>query len=361
MCIIMFKDVGVDIKEEWMDNSAKSNSDGYGLSYIHPEAGLTIFRTLDYEEFKSEYKRLTVKHSDSPFILHFRKTTDGTTTVDNCHPFEACGLAVFHNGVITECKPIKGDDRSDTRIFCEEVLGGLPEKWEENDTILDLVESYIGASKVVFMNKEGDVTLLNEDNGHWHEGVWMSNYSYYPNTRSIQKYKPYSWDANVVDNNSNTGKGKTFGKTVCYRHPDGSFTKYKDGRRLRWNPANFSWYPVKNTGTRELGGPTYFNEPPTCYNYDMQSVTYGVDISGIPRVLRLPDNSADMVVCDWCGANVRKTFLKAFNWDDQSPMEETSLLCPDCQDELSREEFMVERNDINIEYLLQQREGIVYL
>jgi len=339
MCLIIYKDVGEEIKEGWLDNASDSNPDGFGLSYIHPEEGLTTFRTLDYDEFKKEYRRLESSHADSPFILHFRKTTDGTTTVDNCHPFKVGDLSVFHNGMIRECKPKKGDDRSDTRIFCEDVLSNLPEGWFDNEAMLDILEYYIGASKLVVMDEEGTVTFLNESSGHWLGKVWMSNYSYYPNTKSVQKTKPISWNSN---------KNTTGSKRACYRHPDGIFTKYQDGRRLRWNFASFSWYPVDEKGVRTVSGRAIYQDAPSHMNYEIIPVSYGVDITNLPRALKVIKKES----CDWCGDEVHKHFLKAYSWDVDEPV---SLLCPKCAKDMEEDSFMDLLTGANIDYYLKLR------
>ena len=355
MCIIMYKEPGKAIKDEWMDNSAESNADGFGLSYVHPDYGVTTYKTMDYENFKKEFRRLEARHSESSFVLHFRKTTDGATDVDNCHPFEVGGLAVFHNGMITACKPADKDDkRSDTRIFCEEVLSNLQNGWYDNEATLDLIEHYIGNSKLAIMDGGNGVTILNEDKGHWYEGIWMSNYSYYPNTRSVQKYKPHSWNANKHKTYDKKG-GKD--KTICYEHPDGTFTKYMDGRRFRWFPGYFMWAPIKESGEREYakGGSCFYNDAPTTYFYRIIDVDYGIDLREVPRALRIVKKAEEMHMCDWCGEYVKASDLQLYNWDEDSPDDEASLLCPFCREELGAEAYMYEMKNANLEYYLHHR------
>jgi glutamine amidotransferase len=371
----MYKEPGIKIEDEWMDNSAESNSDGFGLSYIDADQGLKVFKTMDYIEFKTTFRQLESSHEDSSFILHFRKTTDGATNVDNCHPFLSGGVAVFHNGLILPCKPsAKEETRSDTRIFAEDLLPNLPNGWLDNEAILDLIEEYIGNSKLAIMDGDGNVVILNENKGNWHEGVWMSNYSFYPNTRSVQRNKPVCWNSNV-NKKGEADKGswkRSKKKHLCYKHPNYTFTKYKDGNRYRWYPESYMWAEVEMDGKIRIAGGRHYTDPPTYERYDIIDVTYGVDLTGIPRAVRVVDNTEEKkddaladCQCDWCGGYVTKEELTAYGWayGDKLPDDdddEVSLVCKSCAEELDIESYMEEKHNANIEYYLQlqRRNGV---
>jgi branched-subunit amino acid aminotransferase/4-amino-4-deoxychorismate lyase len=65
----------------------------------------------------------------------------------------------------------------------------------------------IGLSKLVFMNGDGRIQILNEQMGHWSDdGVWYSNHSYtnykvYDETFGMIDYNPENWQvsADVFD------------------------------------------------------------------------------------------------------------------------------------------------------------------
>ena len=354
MCIIFYKEAGKDIKEDWLDNSAESNPDGFGLSYIDSEKGLTTYHTMNYKEFKKEYFRLESNQKDTSFILHFRKNTHGSNSFDNCHPFTVGGLAVFHNGVITHCSPDKDDKRSDTRIFCEDVLGGLQNGWFDNETVLDLLEVYIGGSKLVVMDSEGSVTFLNEKSGHWVDGIWCSNYSYFPNTRSVQKTKPFTWNANKPLKKGEENKGS---KQTIYLHPAGIFSRFSDGKRYRWFPKIYSWCQIDKSGERTWTGVVYYNEPPCSKTYNIMDVSYYIGGESKPLVFPLK-KIEEKVSCDWCGGMVEKSDLKAYTWcQDVVDDDDVTLVCNSCQDELLLSEMMQEKANCNIDYYIKNNLG----
>src|SRR5690606_7535958 len=80
------------------------------------------------------------------------------------------------------CLMVKGDDRSDTRTFAEDYLAKLPPSWLDSDTLTDLVDDYIGQSKLVILTKSEecrkDWYIIGEKRGSWKDNVWYSNRSY---------------------------------------------------------------------------------------------------------------------------------------------------------------------------------------
>ena len=90
MCIIAIKPAGIKMPAETtIENMWYNNSDGAGIMYaangtVHIQKG---FMTL--KEFKATLKQLekTIDTTNTPIILHFRITTHGQTSPENCHPF----------------------------------------------------------------------------------------------------------------------------------------------------------------------------------------------------------------------------------------------------------------------------------
>lgn len=194
MCIAIVKPPRVTIERKLLEYSHQNNKDGMGMTYINQEGVLETFKTMDFEEFMDEYKKAFAENKDSTFLLHFRLATHGSVDEFNCHPFQINPTSVMmHNGTIHKCTPLKSEKdekRSDTQIFNDEVLKTLPVGWEKSEGIRDMIEDYIGQSKVITMNDEGEVTIFNEGSGHWAKGCWWSNFSYYKGVRSIVKVKP---------------------------------------------------------------------------------------------------------------------------------------------------------------------------
>lgn len=181
MCIAIYKPAGVTLSKDLLKNCAEANRDGCGFTYINESytgvRKLFIKKSLDFETFYAQYERATRVNNDSPFLVHFRIKTHGNTDKANCHPFMIDNDSVFiHNGIISG---VGFDaDKSDTRLFNEKVLQVLPSGWESNEAIRLMVGEFIGQSKIVTMNVEGDVQIINEEKGHWHNKCWFSNSSY---------------------------------------------------------------------------------------------------------------------------------------------------------------------------------------
>lgn len=110
-----------------------------------------------------------------PVLLHWRKATHGEISTENCHPFFYNSNTVFaHNGVIKmEGMP---DDQVDTIAFRDRILiERLPVDWIGDKYYQQMVESFIGTSKLVFLDGDGNVTILNADKGVWDKNNWFSN------------------------------------------------------------------------------------------------------------------------------------------------------------------------------------------
>lgn len=178
MCIAIYKPEGKVLSLATLKECYTSNPDGAGFMYaenkkLHIEKGFFSFKSF-YDAFK--------KHEDKQTVIHFRIKTHGKIDTANCHPFAVNNAIGFvHNGVISGF----GDsDFSDTVRFNEQILRPLVNKWGNlalfQDPIIDLIESRIGYSKLVFLDRHGNHKIMNESKGVWDDGVWFSNTSYKP-------------------------------------------------------------------------------------------------------------------------------------------------------------------------------------
>ena len=161
---------------------------------LHIEKGF-----MDFDSFYKAYK----PHQKKPMAIHFRITTHGETDEENTHPFRVGkNLAFIHNGIISNVDCSTDKTRSDTYHFNTKLLSPIykrDSRFIYKEHFKDLIRSYIGHSKLVFLNNKGHHTIVNEKMGVWDEGVWYSNTSYRPykvtqpavNTnKRIHPYKP---------------------------------------------------------------------------------------------------------------------------------------------------------------------------
>ena len=157
------------------NNSLRRNPDGIGLLYAE-DGEFKIIKTLTRGDLVwNEYLKAHKRGLDT--LVHFRIATKGGVEIENCHPFmHRDDLAYIHNGTL----PLIDipDSESDSRLFAERVLDHLPDNWWDIPDILRMVERFTNGSKICFMNRLGQVFILNESAGHRKDGIWFSNYGY---------------------------------------------------------------------------------------------------------------------------------------------------------------------------------------
>jgi hypothetical protein len=80
-----------------------------------------------------------------------------------------------------------GLSQSDTTIFRDEMLSKLPHNFLHNDAIVELLDSYLNGSIIVFMDNLSNVNILGNTNGSVTlDGVWYSN-GYWQNEDCISE------------------------------------------------------------------------------------------------------------------------------------------------------------------------------
>jgi predicted glutamine amidotransferase len=153
----------------------------------------------NFDKFYKEYSKQRKVNKTSNFILHFRIATSGKIDRANCHPFSVNkNLAFVHNGMININQ--LNANVSDTYTFNELILKKLPTTFLNNHAILDLIENYIGYSKLVFLDNDNTASILNEDLGHWDaDNNWYSNNSYQCTYTKATKAKTYKVDADYYN------------------------------------------------------------------------------------------------------------------------------------------------------------------
>jgi hypothetical protein len=195
MCIAIWKNENKIIDKETLARCFTANPDGAGFMY--PENG-KLHVKKGYFRFEDFYKAYQ-PHENKQCVIHFRIKTHGSVSVDNCHPFNITKEFGFvHNGVISGYGV---DDISDTRDFNHKILQPLVKKWGNlslfEPAIKTLIESKIGYSKLIFLDKHGNAEIFNDIKGEWSDdaNIWYSNGSYKPYTPppalTTQSYSSY--------------------------------------------------------------------------------------------------------------------------------------------------------------------------
>ena len=199
MCLLMVA-MGVAPKREQLVNASLSNPHGYGFAVNHGDRIVTG-RSMKYDNLIDRFLA-EMERSDNPIgMFHARFTTHGSTTLENNHPFRVDGrkdIVLAHNGMLP-IEPRYGDDRSDTRIFAEDILGSIGVEGLDDKHVFDSLEYFARGSKVAILSTAPElrdsVYILNENLGHWKGDIWWSNYGYEGSYFGYGGYsKPYSTD-----------------------------------------------------------------------------------------------------------------------------------------------------------------------
>lgn len=176
MCIAILNSKGI-LSKKTLKTCWDNNSDGAGFAYAE-KGKIKVIKEMDnFNTFYGRYLECRKGREDQNFIIHFRITTHGKVDLTNCHPFKVNNeLAFIHNGIINNVA--RHLDYSDTYIFNEVILKKLPKDFIFNSAIIELIDEYIGWSKLVFLTGKGEAVIVGEKSGKWDGGNWFSNDSY---------------------------------------------------------------------------------------------------------------------------------------------------------------------------------------
>ena len=186
MCIAIYKPQDKKISKKVLQRCYDANPDGAGFMFAEDKELHLHKGYFKFDEFYKEYK----EHESKQALIHFRIKTHGKLDKENCHPFLVNnGLGFIHNGIISGY----GDDKlSDTIQFNNAILKKIVAKHGNmglfDDPMVELIENVIGYSKLVFLDRHGNFNIMNEEKGHWYNGVWYSNDSH-----KERKYIPTTW------------------------------------------------------------------------------------------------------------------------------------------------------------------------
>ena len=227
MCIAIMKSANKKINKATLRRCYDANPDGAGFMYaedkqLHVKKGYFTFK-----EFYKEYR----PHGDKQVLIHFRIKTHGPINKDNCHPFLVnSGLGFIHNGIISG---YGSNTKSDTIEFNESILQKIVAKHGNNslfdDPMVELIENVIGYSKLVFLDRHGNYTIMNENKGNWNDGVWYSNMSWKkPEKVKSNNFLTYPYQRNLPSNHHKVGDWVMVGEDYVYGTGDNTTIIKKD-------------------------------------------------------------------------------------------------------------------------------------
>lgn len=210
MCVICHVPANETLTEDRLNRLWDTNPHGGGLAYVSRRNNIVVEKTMDKDEFKEKVNRVQSFSHRADLLLHMRIATHGSVSIPNVHPFRVNtdigreDLVMAHNGIISKVggkrtihdgkhkgKTAPVDDRSDTRMFIDEVLNLLPLNWLDNPATVQLVEDFIGGSKLMFLSTRPElrhrVYILNKEMGTERGDMWFSNSG---GVDPVQSWKP---------------------------------------------------------------------------------------------------------------------------------------------------------------------------
>jgi len=175
MCLAIYKPADLTIPKNQLHNGYQGNwSDHCGCGFCWTEDGkLNVIKGLfTFEDFYDQYKK--VEHR--PMLVHFRLATHGPVNVENCHPFTMCDgqYALIHNGIFSI--DLKDPKLSDTGNFAKYIMEPTIKAGKHKNKAV--IERAIGWNYVAMMSADGEVTVYNDREEQWDNGVWFSNGGY---------------------------------------------------------------------------------------------------------------------------------------------------------------------------------------
>lgn len=183
MCLLITQSATAPIlSDAWLEDFHAYNSDGAGIMYVE-NGKLHVHKIVPKDS--SDFIKLYREHAEGRnCAIHLRYKTHGAIDHENTHPYEVFGedhpdgaLWMMHNGVLST-----GNDadttKSDTWHFIREYLRPMLEKNRDllhTPQFQAMLGSFIGNNRFTFMDELGRVVTINEQQGIYWGGRWMSN------------------------------------------------------------------------------------------------------------------------------------------------------------------------------------------
>jgi len=184
MCLLVTQSkISPKLSHEWLKDFYSYNADGIGVMRSKNNQ-LIIEKILpkDADDFINFYEK-HIFGFDCAF--HLRMKTHGHIDLINCHPYEILNKAdhgidlwLMHNGILHTDN--KADiTKSDTWHYIKNYLMPMLAKnpdYAFTESFNEIISDHIGSSnKFVLMDNLGRQAVINQDQGVYWAGLWLSN------------------------------------------------------------------------------------------------------------------------------------------------------------------------------------------
>jgi hypothetical protein len=200
MCVIIHQKKGQTVSKGILAESFRRNPHGWGIMYA-AKGQVKVEKGLSWESFLDTYKSLEGRE----LVIHMRVRTHGDVTVANCHPHPVTGdVWMMHNGIIRDLD-MHAPEMSDSWHFAQDIVKPIVDragyKVLAEQSLRKALAARVGPSnKLVFIDRDGAITIVNRSAGIEYKGLWFSNtYGWAdPENRTATKRRP-TWDGDGHD------------------------------------------------------------------------------------------------------------------------------------------------------------------
>lgn len=217
MCILSYLPAGIPVDEDGLWNGGINNPDGHGWALV-ADNRILVGKSLSLSQALDDFAAARKAHPNGDALFHSRWATHGSVSTANVHPFYVGGskrTVVAHNGILpASAHPSKGDDRSDTRLFADEILSTRYRRLDKVRAMHALTQWIGSYNKLVILTVDDryrhNAYVVNEDRGQWDDqtGIWHSNGDY---LGLPAWWHRYNTSASTLGGKTSTGKGKYAG------------------------------------------------------------------------------------------------------------------------------------------------------
>ena len=203
MCLLLTQQSTTPaLTDKWLEDFFSYNSDGVGV--MRSECGeLIIQKSLpkNAQEFIKFYRE-NIEGYDCAW--HLRMRTHGATDLLNCHPYEVLNKAdhgidlwLMHNGILhtgNKADTSKSDTFHYIADYLRPMLANNPD-FAFSGAFDDLIGDHIGVSnKFVLMDNHNRMAVINESEGVYWGGLWLSNEYAWSASKTTSKKPEYDYD-----------------------------------------------------------------------------------------------------------------------------------------------------------------------
>lgn len=188
MCLAIVKPINQTIPLQHLQQGWIYNPDGAGYAFTRDGKVVIKKGYSKLKEFLKDYDNDVKDNEASAFLVHFRIRTMGDKSDENTHPFTIPNGAMIHNGSLTGTGSIFDKGGSDTSLFAARFGKHLSYDfvYNKNKELTEAIGTY---NKLAMLYDDNRYVIVNEEAGHWNDGVWYSNAGYVKHSGSYDMYE----------------------------------------------------------------------------------------------------------------------------------------------------------------------------